>query len=32
MKDYHDLYLKVDALLFACVFETFRKEPKILLK
>ena len=26
MKDYHDLYLKVDALLLACVFETFKKE------
>ena len=26
MKDYHDLYLKVDVLLFACVFKTFIKE------
>ena len=26
MKDYHDLYLKVDVLLLTCVFETFRKE------
>ena len=26
MKNYHDLYFKVDALLLAfCVFETFRK-------
>ena len=25
-KDYHDLYLKVGALLLACGFETFRKE------
>ena len=32
MKDYHDLHLKVDALLLACVFGTFRKEPKTLLK
>ena len=26
MKDYHNLYLKVDVSLLACVFETFRKE------
>ena len=26
MKDYHDLYLKVDVLLLACVFKTFSKE------
>ena len=26
MKDHHDIYLKVDVLLLACVFETFRKE------
>ena len=26
MKDYHDLYLKVDVLLLACVLETFKKE------
>ena len=26
MKDYHDFYLKIDVLLLACVFETFRKE------
>ena len=26
IKDYHDLYLKVDILLLACPFETFRKE------
>ena len=26
MKDYVDLYQKVDALLLACVFKTFRKE------
>ena len=25
MKDYHNLYLKVEVLLLACVFETFRK-------
>lgn len=28
MNDYHDLYLKLDVLLFTCVFETFRKESK----
>ena len=26
MKDFHNLHLKVDVLLLACVFETFRKE------
>ena len=26
MKEYHDLYWKVDVLLLGCVFETFRKE------
>ena len=26
MKDFHDLYLKVDVLSLTCVFETFRKE------
>ena len=26
MKDHHDLYVIADALLLACVFETFRKE------
>ena len=26
MKDYADLYQKVDVLLLACVFKTFRKE------
>ena len=26
VKDYHKLHLKVDVLLLACVFETFRKE------
>ena len=26
MKGYHDLHLKVDVLLLACMFETFRKE------
>ena len=26
MKDYHVLYLKVDVLLFNCVFETFGKK------
>ena len=26
MKDYHDLYLKVDVLWLTCGFETFRKE------
>ena len=26
MKDYHDLYLKVDVLLLVCVFKTFRTE------
>ena len=26
MKDYYDLYLKVEVLLLDCVFETFRKE------
>ena len=27
MKDYHDLYLKVDVLLLDCMLETFRKKP-----
>ena len=26
MNDYYDFYLKVDVLLLACVFKTFRKE------
>ena len=26
MKDFHDLYLKVDVLSLTCVLETFRKE------
>ena len=26
IKKYHDLYLKVEVLLLACVFEAFRKE------
>lgn len=26
MEDCHDLYLEVDVLLSACVFETFKKE------
>ena len=26
MKDYHDLYLNVDVLFLACVYEAFRKE------
>ena len=26
MKDYHDFYLKFDALLLVCLLETFRKE------
>ena len=26
MEDYHDLHLKVDVLLLACVFETFRSK------
>ena len=25
-KDYHDLYLKVNFLILACVFETFREK------
>ena len=25
-KDYHNLFVIADVLLFACVFETFRKE------
>ena len=32
MKDDHDLYLKFDYSLLACVFETFRKEFKNLLE
>ena len=30
MKGYHDFYLKIDELLFDCVFKTFRKEHKLL--
>ena len=27
MNDSHDVHLKIDVLLLACLFETFRKEP-----
>ena len=28
MNDYHNLYLKVDVLLLACVFQTFARKSK----
>ena len=32
MNDYHNLYLKVDVLLLACVFQTFARKSKHFLE